>query len=69
MFENYKKTPKRQSNPRLGLLRSSFLLLIIRITAKFAHALRSKSITWRIFELLEKMLESFKDLDFRVSGN
>lgn len=33
MFENYKKTPKiRQSNPRLGLLRSSFLLLIIRIT-------------------------------------
>ena len=46
MFENYKKNPKiRQSNPRLGLLRSSFLLLIIRITAKFAHALRSKSIT------------------------
>ena len=46
MYKIYNKKLKYdRSNSRLGLLRSSTLVLIIQITANFALALRSKPIT------------------------
>ena len=53
MYEIYHKKLKHRSNPRLGLLHSNILRLIIEITANFALALSDLLNVWERIWLSE----------------